>query len=213
MSTKPRNPYLLPALAAGLVLGAGASGLLLVAIDDADRAEALDPAIAARIAELRAEREWAGTVCGAVETWRSDLGAATDSVVDGFDVTEPGATWDLATTAFGDARDATNRMIDTIRATPVPDTPAGRALADGVDDLVDHAADHIEEIGLRVAAIGADVGVTDGFNVPGLVDEVQSLVRDARADVDALREPAIAMLDALRANESCAPLLRVLQLD
>ncbi len=215
MSAKPRNPYLLPALALGLVLGAGASTLLLVAFDDTDAAGAakLRPEIIEQIEAIRAEREWAASVCATLTTWRREVDAAVDSVVDGFDITEPGTTWDIATTAFGDARDATTAMVERLKNVETPDTPEGRALATGVDHLVDHASDHIEEIGLRVAAIGGDVGVVDGFNVPALIEEVRALVRDAGADIEALREPAGHMLDVLRANDECTPFLRVLQLD
>jgi hypothetical protein len=215
MSAKPRNPYLLPALAAGLVLGAGASTLLLIAFDDNGSAGAakLRPDVIEQIRAIKAEREWAASVCGILTIWRDDIDEAVDSVVDGFDITEPGTTWEIATTAFGDARDATTTMVEQLKNVETPDTPEGRSLAVGVDRIVDHASGHIEEIGLRVAAIGGDVGVTDGFNVPRLIDEVRALVDDGRADIDALREPASHMLDVLRANDDCTPFLRVLQLD
>ncbi len=213
MSTKPRNPHLLPALAAGLVLGAGASMLMVIAVDQRDEAQALDPIVAERIAAIQAEREWAGSVCGAMETWRTEIGTSIDSLLESFDITDPSATWDVANTAFGDARDATARMVEAIRAAEVPGTPSGRAFADGVDTFVEHARDHIEAIGLRVAAIGGDVGVVDGFSVPAIVDEVRGLVRDGQADIEALREPAEAMVGAMRATESCRPILEVLQLD
>ncbi len=215
MSAKPRNPYLLPALAAALVLGAGASTMLLVAFDDTDSAGAaqLHPEVIALIEAIRVEREWATTVCGTLTTWRVAVDEAFDSVVDGFDITEPGTTWDLATTAFGDARDATTTMVEKLENVEVPDTPEGRALATGVDNLVEHAGDHIDEIGLRFAAIGSDVGLTDGFNFPGLIDEVRALIRDGRADIEALREPASHMLVVLRGTDECTPFLRVIQLD
>jgi hypothetical protein len=214
MSTNPRNPYLLPGCVAAVVIAAGVGAGLLAIVDDSEMGEVdrLSPSVVERVRELRTERDWATVVCGALDTWRTRIVASTDSVRDGFDITEPGPTWDLATAAFDDARDATTTMIETVRAAETPDTPAGRDLARGVDDLIDHANGHVESIALRVGSIGGDVGFSDGFNVPALIDDVRALIDDARADIEALREPASEMLTVLRANDECAPFLDVLQL-
>jgi|CXWL01.1.fsa_nt_gi hypothetical protein len=215
MSTKPRNPYLLPGLVAAVVIGAGLGASMLVVIDDSGSAAAgrLNPEVVQRIEDLRAEREWAASVCGALDTWRNEIGDATESVFDGFDITDPQSTWDLANTAFGDARDATATMVEEVRAVKTPDTPAGRALAEGIEDLLDHATAHIEEIGIRVSVVGTDIGVGDGFNLPGLIDETQAFIDDARRDIEALRAPAKEMLTVLRANDDCTSILTAVNLD
>lgn len=215
MSTKPRNPYLLPGLVAAVVIGAGLGASLLVVIDDSDSASAsrLNPAVVQRIKDLQAEREWAASVCGALDTWRNEIGDATESVRDGFDITDPTSTWDLANAAFGDARDATATMVEEVRAAKTPATPAGRALAEGIDDLLHHATVHIEEIGVRVSVVGSDVGVGDGFNLSGLIDETQAFIDDARRDIEALRAPAKEMLTVLRANDDCTSFLTAVNLD
>jgi len=215
MSLKPRHPYLVPSITAGVV-GVAILGALIVAVVDDGDAQAgghLAPEVVARIDDLRTEREWASEVCGALAEWRGEIETATAAVRDGFDITDPGSSWAMAKAAFDDVRAATATMVKTVRAAEVPDTEAGRALAGGLDTLIEHGEGHVEAIGVRLAIIGGDVGVTDGFSLPGLVDDVRALIDDARADIDALRGPASEMLTVLRANDDCGPFLTMIGID
>lgn len=215
MGTKPRNPYLVPSIVAGVVVAAIVGALVVAVVDDGDASPRghLDPEVAQRIDDLRAERAWSATVCGALAEWRGEIEAATATVRDGFDITDPGSSWDMAKAAFDDVQSATTTMVKAVQQAEVPDTEAGRALAKGVDTLVEHGKEHVEAIGVRLAVIGGDVGVADGFSLPGLVDDVRALLDDARTDIDALRGPAGEMLTVLRANDDCRPFLAMLQLD
>ena len=214
MSVTPRNPYLAPVLAAVLVVGSGLGfGIWALVDSPASATDREAERIAAqRRAQEEAERKWAAQVCGAISQWRTDLDVALDNVTTGFDLAEPGATWDLVTANVADATTSTESLVDELRATEFPDTPNGRAVEQGVDTLLDHATEHLETISVQIAAIGGDVDVLDGVSVPKLLDEARALVDDARSDLEALREPAGDLLDVLRADERCAPVLDLLRL-
>jgi hypothetical protein len=209
MSVTPRNPYLLPVLAAVLIGGAGLGvGIWAVVDSPASAADREAERIAAeQAAQAQAERKWANEVCGAIERWRSDIDTSIDNVTGDFDVTDPQATWALITDNVAAATESTETLVADLRATEFPDTPDGRAVEAGVDRLLDHATEHLDDIGVRIAAIGGDVGVLDGVSIPALVGEVRAFVDDARTDLEALREPAGDLLDVLRADEDCAPML------
>lgn len=214
MSATPRNPYLVPVLAAVLVVGSGLGfGIWALVDSPASATDREAERIAAqRRAQEEAERKWAAQVCGAISQWRTDLDVAIDNVTTGFDLTEPGATWDLITANVAATTESTETLVADLRATEFPDTPDGRAVEAGVDTLLDHATSHLDDIGVRIAAIGGAVGVLDGASLPALVDEVRAFVDDARSDLEALREPAGDLLDVLRADERCAPVLDLLRL-
>jgi hypothetical protein len=214
MSATPRNPYLLPVLAAVLIGGAGLGvGIWAVVDEPASAADREAERIAAQLAaQEAAERKWANEACGAIERWRTDIDTAIDNVTSDFDVTDPGATWDLITDNVAAATDSTETLVADLRATEFPDTPDGRAVETGVDRLLDHATAHLDDIGVRIAAIGGDVGVLDGATIPALIDEIRAFVDDARTDIEALREPAGDLLDVLRADERCAPVLDLFRL-
>jgi len=184
-------------------------------VDRPDAAEAatLAPELRTQIDELASERAWAGEVCGALSTWREELGRALDDLQGAVDLTDPAATLDALSGAFDRTSDATERLVADLRATGAPDSTAGRALADGIDELARDVGRRLERIGLRLTVIGGDVDVGDSFGLPGLVRELRGLYDDVRADLDALREPARELLDVLRANPDCQPFLAYLQLD
>ncbi len=202
----PRSPYLVPNLVVALVVAAAGAGIGYAILDGdgPDEAAALDRAAT--------ERAWAAEVCGGVTTWRSEIRESVADVRDGIDIFDPTGSVDVARAAFDRARAATETLVADLRAAPVPDTPRGRALATAVDELLGHASAHLEEIALRVAAIG-EVGIIDALGGPGLLDESSALVDDLRTDLDALRAPARELLDVLRAQDECDPLLELLRLD
>lgn len=214
MSATPRNPYLLPVLAAVLVAGSGLGvGIWAIVDSPASAADREAERIAAeQAAQAAAERKWANEVCGAIERWRTDIDTAIDNVTGDFDVTDLNATWNLITDNVAAATESTQTLAADLRATEFPDTPDGRAVEVGVDALLDHATSHLDDIGVRIAAIGGDVSVLDGATIPTLVDEVRAFVDDARADLEALREPVGDLVDVLRADEDCAPMLDLLHL-
>lgn len=201
----PRSPYLVPNLVVALVVAAAGVGIGYAIIDgDGDGDDGGGAAAT--------ESAWAAEVCGGVTAWRSEIGESLADVRDRIDIFDPAGSVDAARAAFDRARAATETLVADLRAAPVPDTPRGRALATAVDDLLDHASAHLEEIALRVAAIG-EVGIIDAIGGPGLLDETRALVDDLRTDLDALRAPASELLDVLRAQDECRALLELLHLD
>jgi hypothetical protein len=201
-----RNPYLVPVAVAALVSSLALGGFVWFLADgDPDRASGAPT-------PESIEREWAASACGSVNAWWSEIRSSADSVRDDFSIADPGGTWDLIRAEFDDARSATDALIADLSELEAPDTPNGRALAAGLDELVDHAGEHGRDVAVRLGMLGTDLDLLDGLGVPALIDELRDFYRDLRADLEALGPPASQMLDVLRATDSCTPILSLLQL-
>jgi hypothetical protein len=208
MNARPRNPSLVPNLVAALVLAAaaGTAGYAIADRPGGAAAAPLSPELREQIDDLASERAWAGEVCGALSVWRQELGTAVDELH--WDVTDP---LDGLRGAYERVRAATETLVDELRDAGVPDTRAGRALADGLDELASDTGRRLERLGARLAALG-DVGIGDAFSVAELVRELRGLYDDVRRGLQELRGPAGELLDVLRADADCAAFLDLLRL-
>ena len=114
--------------------------------------------------EVSPTTKWAGDLCTAVSTWRSDIATTAESLT-----TNPSRAG--VRQAATDAQATTETLIDTVRGLgPPPETQAGSQARTAVESLS-------EELDSDVAAVrGAAEGVTDVQSALAAVSTVSEIL-------------------------------------
>jgi len=84
--------------------------------------------------------EWADGLCSAITTWQSSITSIVTSLQSG------GLTKDSLTSAFDDAKDATNTLTSSLDDLGKPDSEAGQQAQDAVNQLSSEISDDIKTI-------------------------------------------------------------------
>ena len=84
--------------------------------------------------------EWAGDLCSALTTWQSSITSIVTSLQSG------GLTKDSLTSAFDDAKSATNELTSSLDDLGKPDTQSGQQARDAVDQLSSEMKANIQTI-------------------------------------------------------------------
>lgn len=84
--------------------------------------------------------EWANDFCSAITTWQSSITSIVTSLQSG------GVTKDSLTSAFDDAKSATNELTSTLGDLGKPDTQSGQQAQDAVEQLSSEIKTDIQTI-------------------------------------------------------------------
>lgn len=145
---------------------------------------------------------WADSFCTSIADWRDALEQigseiASDPTSISRDTLEQGAN---------DARDATEQLIDDLRELGAPDTEAGQAAEDAIEELGDTLEQELDEARAAVedasgigGVLSAVPTVMASFTAAG--DAIESTLDEVR-DLDAGGE----LEDALRDSDVCQEL-------
>jgi hypothetical protein len=130
---------------------------------------------------VSASTQWAGDVCTAVNTWRSDISATASSLTS--NPTRAGFEQ-----AAADAKSTTETLVDTLKGLGAPDTEAGDQARSALETLSTGLQSDIDTI---------QQAVDDASGVQGLLGAV-STASAAVAKVSAQLSTALDELGSLR---------------
>jgi uncharacterized protein YoxC len=130
---------------------------------------------------VSASTQWAGDVCTAVNTWRSDISSTASSLTS--NPTRAGLEQ-----AAEDAKSTTETLVDTLKGLGSPDTEAGEQARSAVDTLSTDLQRDVDTI---------QKAVDDASGVQGLLGAV-SAVSAAVASISQQLSAAMDQLGSLR---------------
>jgi hypothetical protein len=144
--------------------------------------------------------DWANGVCTAITTWTGSL-SATASTLE-----QSSLDRHSLESAAGDVRDATRTLADDLRALGKPDTQAGQAAQQSLDDLSAQADANVETIRNAVdgaSGVGGALGAVS--TVGSTLATMGRQVRAAYAQLSRL-DPGGELRSAFRQADACAAL-------
>lgn len=101
---------------------------------------------------------WASDVCSAVGTWKTSVQQITTDAANA--LAKPGATRDDATNAVKQGVDATQTMVDDLKALGPPDTPEGTQAKDDLDSFVTDSQQTLDGVSKALDDIPSGASLT-----------------------------------------------------
>ncbi len=152
-----------------------------------------------------AAEEWADGVCAAITTWKTDVAAISTEAAEA--ITEPGATRDDVTTAVDDGLQATESLVDELKALGPPDTPEGGDAKKEIDAFLEDAEGSADEVRTTLAGLPETGSVTALVTeLSGLATNLASTIESGRALVATLEDLGGDLRDGFENAESCQEL-------
>jgi hypothetical protein len=152
--------------------------------------------------EPSAEERWAGDVCSAVATWKTEMGTIVSETADA--ITRPAQARLALESAFDDGKQATEDLVSDLESLTPPDTPEGQqakqeldAFATSLQSTLDEAQEALS--GLSEASSLADVT----SSLSGLGADFQATLDSGRKLVTSLESVGGAIKDGFEDAESC----------
>jgi len=150
-----------------------------------------------------ATEEWAGSLCSALTQWTDAITATGESLGD-----PTSLSVDSVKEAFGEAVDATNTLVEDVRALGAPDTEAGAEAKDALDSTADALADDVADLEAQLdeAGEGAAGVIATVTAISGTLSGMSTVVSDlfsTLGELDAEAELEQAFTDA----DACQPII------
>lgn len=109
--------------------------------------------------DTSAAEGWASDVCSSVSTWKTSIQQITTDAANA--IAKPGATRDEATNAVQKGVDATQKLVDDLKALGAPDTPEGAQAKDDLDTFTTDTQETIDGVKSALADIPSGAGLAE----------------------------------------------------
>jgi hypothetical protein len=147
--------------------------------------------------EVPAAQQWAGDLCGAVNTWRDAISTATATITSN-------PTRDGLEEAADEVKGATEQLVDDVRGLGAPDTEAGEQARDSVEQLADTAEAGLATIEESVDDVsGADGLLAAVSTVSTTIAQLSSELSESLDGLRALEDVDEELTDAFRDAPEC----------
>lgn len=144
-----------------------------------------------------AATQWAGDVCTAINTWRSDIAATASSVTS--NPTRAGLE-----EAANDAKSTTETLVDTLKGLGAPDTESGEEARSALDSLSTSLQSDVDAIQQAVQDVSGVEGVLGAVSsVSATLATISSQLSDALDQLGSLRNVDDQLQQAFTDAESC----------
>jgi hypothetical protein len=151
------------------------------------------------------EEAWAEEVCASVGSWKAEVESIARNAADA--LTEPGATRADVETAVQNGLDATDTLIQELRASVPPDTPEGDQAKAAVDAFLDEVRASDDEVRTALAGIPEGAGLAEIVaELSGLATSLQQTVDSGRTLVSDIQQLGSALKDGFENADSCEEL-------
>jgi hypothetical protein len=152
-----------------------------------------------------AEDAWAEEVCASIATWQAEVESIARNAADA--LTEPGATPADVETAVENGLDATDTLVQELRAAVPPDTPEGNQAEAAVDAFLDDVRASDDEVRTALASLPEGAGVSEMVaKLSGLATNLQQTVESGRTLVSDIQQLGGALKDGFENADSCQEL-------
>ena len=148
-----------------------------------------------------AATQWAGDVCTAVNTWRSEIAATASSVTS--NPTRAGLE-----EAADDAKTTTETLVDTLKGLGAPDTESGDEARSALDTLSTGLQGDVDAIQQAVQGVSSVQGLLAAVSsVSATLADISSQLSDALEQLGSLRDVDDQLRQAFTDADSCDGLL------
>ena len=148
-----------------------------------------------------AATQWAGDVCTAVNTWRSEIAATASSVTS--NPTRAGLE-----EAADDAKTTTETLVDTLKGLGAPDTESGDEARSALDTLSTGLQGDVDAIQQAVQGVSSVQGLLAAVSsVSATLANISSQLSDALDQLGSLRDVDDQLRQAFTDADSCDGLL------
>ena len=151
------------------------------------------------------EEAWANEVCASIASWRTEVETIATDAAEA--VTEPGATRATLVSAIDEGLDATETLVDDLRAAVPPDTPEGDEAKAAVDAFLDNVQASDDEVRSALAGLPEDAGLAEVIaELAGLAANLQETIASGQELVTEIAELGGALKDAFENADACQEL-------
>ena len=109
--------------------------------------------------DTSAAEGWASDVCSSVSTWKTSVQQITTDAANA--IAKPGATREESTNAVQNGVDATQKLVDDLKALGAPDTPEGAQAKDDLDTFTTDTQETIDGVKSALADIPSGAGLAE----------------------------------------------------
>ena len=156
-------------------------------------------------ASTSGEEAWATDVCTSIASWRSEVEAIAQDAADA--ITQPGATRDTVENAVRAGLDATETLLQDLRASVPPDTEEGDEAQAAVDEFLDTVSAANDEVETAIAGLPEGAGLAQVITeLSGLAASFQTTIESGQALVEELIEIGGGVRDAFADADACQEL-------
>lgn len=147
--------------------------------------------------EVSASTQWADDLCTAVDTWQSSIATIASTLAGN-------PTRDGLESAAGDAQDATETLVDTVRGLGSPDTESGEEAQSTVDSLADSLESEVDTIRNAVEDVSGVEGLLTAVStVSGAVASMTSALTSSLDELQGLEDVDDELKQSFSEAESC----------
>jgi hypothetical protein len=132
--------------------------------------------------QVSASTQWAGDLCTAITTWKSEVTSAADSITSN-------PSRDTFEQAAGDAKQATETLVDTVKGLGAPDTEAGDQAKAAVDTLATELQSDVDTIQQALSDASGVQGLLAAVStVSATVSKMSSQLSSSLDELSSLRD-------------------------
>ena len=140
--------------------------------------------------EQPAAEQWAGEVCQAVGSWRTEIQQILGDVAAQVTSGDPGAI-DAIRSGIDQGAAATDELVTTLSGLGPPETEAGQQAQQELEAFGDQASTVAADAKEALDSLGDDAGLTEVIGaLSGLAGDFQAALGQAEGTVDSFRESA-----------------------
>lgn len=151
------------------------------------------------------EEAWADEVCTSIASWRTEVETIARDAADA--ITEPGASRETVEGAIEEGLDATEALLDDLRAAVPPDTPEGEEAQAAVEAFLGNVSSANDEVESALADLPEDAGLAAVIaELSGLAASLQTTIASGQTLVTELTELGASLKDAFENADSCQEL-------
>jgi hypothetical protein len=143
--------------------------------------------------------DWANNLCSATTTWKDALSSAASSLKNG---PYTSATLDAAA---GQAKDATQTFLDSLKGLGKPDTPSGQDAKSAVDSLQSQLQSDLDTMQKATANVSGASAVLNAISV--VSGTLVTMGNQVKSTVSTLQQSDVSgdLKNAFDQADACAP--------
>ena len=156
-------------------------------------------------ASTSGDEAWATDLCTSIASWRSEVETIAQDAADA--ITEPGATRDTVEDAVRAGLDATETLLQDLRASVPPDTEEGDEAQAALDEFLETVSAANNEVETAIESLPEGAGIAEVVTeLSGLAAGLQTTIESGQALVEELIAIGGGVRDAFANADACQEL-------
>jgi hypothetical protein len=152
-----------------------------------------------------AAEQWAGSVCSSISTWQTEINKLTTETADA--LSKPGNSRAQLKSAFDSGLQATQTLVDDLKALGPPDTPEGAQAKQDVDAFAKQAQTTADDVQSAVSALPSSTSLAQAVaTLAPLGAELQATIQKGSELITTLTGLGGSIKDGFESADSCKEL-------